>query len=110
MEWPIMMLAALQLFLLARDGEIDRVEGVFLLAAMVAFTAYAVWLGRHSASQDEERASRRWSPPRSAPPAVARRATTCSPSSWASPCSPAAQPCSARAPWGAPGRWGCRRP
>lgn len=53
MEWPVMMLAALQLFLLARDGVIDRVEGGFLLAAMVAFVAYAVWLGRNASTPDE---------------------------------------------------------
>ena len=53
MEWPVMMLAALQLFLLARDGVVDRVEGGFLLAAMVAFTAYAVWLGRNASTAAE---------------------------------------------------------
>ncbi|MDH5672235.1 MAG: calcium/sodium antiporter [Myxococcales bacterium] len=46
LEWPVMMLAALQLHLLSRDGIVDRLEGAFLLGAMVAFTAYAVWLGR----------------------------------------------------------------
>ena len=53
LEWPIMMLAALQLYLLARDGIVDRVEGAFLLAAMVTFVAYAVWLGRHSSTPAE---------------------------------------------------------
>lgn len=53
LEWPIMMLAALQLFLLARDGMVDRVEGGFLLAALVAFTAYAVWLGRNASTPVE---------------------------------------------------------
>jgi cation:H+ antiporter len=53
LEWPVMMLASLQLLLLARDGTIDRVEGAVLLAAMVAFTAYAVWLGRHSSTPAE---------------------------------------------------------
>lgn len=53
MEWPVMMLAALQLFLLARDGVVDRVEGGFLLAAMIAFTAYAVWLGRNASTSAE---------------------------------------------------------
>lgn len=53
MEWPVMMLAALQLFLLARDGVVDRVEGGFLIAAMIAFTAYAVWLGRNVSGSAE---------------------------------------------------------
>ena len=46
LEWPVMMLAAMQLHLLARDGVVDRLEGTFLLGAMIAFTAYAVWVGR----------------------------------------------------------------
>jgi cation:H+ antiporter len=49
LEWPIMMLAALQFHLLARDGVIDRLEGAFLLSALVAFTAYAVHVARQSA-------------------------------------------------------------
>ena len=46
LEWPVMMLAALQIYLLTRDATLDRIEGAFLLCAMVAFTAYAVWIGR----------------------------------------------------------------
>lgn len=42
LEWPIMMLAAMQLHLLARDGRIDRIEGAFLGGAMIAFIAYLV--------------------------------------------------------------------
>ncbi len=53
-EWPVMMLAACQLHLLARDGSVDRLEGAFLLAAMVAFIAYAVWVGRKVASPEEQ--------------------------------------------------------
>ncbi len=54
LEWPVMMLAAMQLHLLARDAEIDRLEGGFLLAAMIAFMAYAVWLGRKSVTEAEQ--------------------------------------------------------
>lgn len=43
-EWPVMFLAALQLHLLVRDGILDRVEGFFLLTAMIVFTAYLVWV------------------------------------------------------------------
>ena len=45
-EWPVLMLATLQFYLLARDGVIDRVEGLFLFGVMITFMAYAVWLGR----------------------------------------------------------------
>jgi len=54
LEWPIMMLAALQLHLLSRDAMVDRVEGAFLLAAMVAFVAYAVWVGRTAVTSAEK--------------------------------------------------------
>ena len=56
LEWPVMMLAAFQLLLLSRDTTLDRLEGGFLLAAMVAFTAYAVWLSRTSATATEQEA------------------------------------------------------
>ncbi|MFT5355799.1 MAG: cation:H+ antiporter [Polyangiales bacterium] len=46
LEWPVMMLAALQLHLLARDGMVDRLEGGFLLAGLAAFLAYMVWVSR----------------------------------------------------------------
>jgi cation:H+ antiporter len=54
LEWPVMMLAAFQFHLLARDGSVDRLEGGFLFTALVAFIAYAVWLGRKSATQVEK--------------------------------------------------------
>jgi cation:H+ antiporter len=46
LEWPVMMLATFEMHLLARDGSIDRLEGGFLLGALVAFLAYAVWVNR----------------------------------------------------------------
>jgi cation:H+ antiporter len=54
LEWPVMMLAALQLHLLARDGLLDRLEGGFLLGAMVAFTAWLVWTSRRVPSVQSE--------------------------------------------------------
>jgi cation:H+ antiporter len=45
-EWPVMFLAALQLHLLVRDGVLDRVEGLFLLTAMIIFTTYLVWVAK----------------------------------------------------------------
>lgn len=56
LEWPVMMLAAFQFHLLARDGRIDRLEGGFLFAAMTVFTAYVVWLARKSATPSEREA------------------------------------------------------
>jgi len=49
LEWPVMMLASIELHLLARDGTIDRLEGAFLLSALVAFTGYAVWASHQAA-------------------------------------------------------------
>ncbi|MCG5053350.1 MAG: calcium/sodium antiporter [Myxococcales bacterium] len=46
LEWPVMLLAAMQVHLLSRDGGLDRLEGAFLLAGMAAFTAYIVWASR----------------------------------------------------------------
>ncbi|MFZ9887922.1 MAG: sodium:calcium antiporter, partial [Myxococcota bacterium] len=54
LEWPVMMLAAFQLHLLSRDGSVDRLEGGFLLGGIVAFTAYAVWVGRKATSDVEQ--------------------------------------------------------
>lgn len=48
LEWPVMMLAALQLHLLARDGLVDRLEGAFLLVGLVVFVAYAVFVARQN--------------------------------------------------------------
>lgn len=45
-EWPVMFLAVLQLHLLGRDGILDRVEGLFLLTAMIIFTTYLVWVAK----------------------------------------------------------------
>ena len=53
LEWPVMLLAASALLLLARDLLLDRVEGAFLLAAMVAFMVYVVWISRTNTSEVE---------------------------------------------------------
>jgi cation:H+ antiporter len=46
LEWPFMFLASFQLLLLARDGNIDRLEGTFFVIGLALFTAYAVRVGR----------------------------------------------------------------
>ncbi len=56
MEWPIMMLAAFQLHLLARDGSIDRLEGAFFVTSMVVFVAWSVHVARSAVMPAEEEA------------------------------------------------------
>ncbi|UCF40894.1 MAG: calcium/sodium antiporter [Gemmatimonadota bacterium] len=43
-EYPIMFAAAVIVLLLARDGMVDRLEGVGLLVGLVLFIAYTVYL------------------------------------------------------------------
>lgn len=53
LEWPIMLLAACQLFLLARDGLVDRFEGGFFALALVVFVAYVVRIARLEVKPEE---------------------------------------------------------
>jgi len=48
LEWPVMAIASAQLFLLSRDGTVDRLEGGFLLGGMVVFIVYSVWIARRT--------------------------------------------------------------
>ena len=50
-EWPVMMLATLLFLFMGRDRGIDRLEGAFLTSALVAFTAYAVFLDRRGMAE-----------------------------------------------------------
>lgn len=54
LEWPVMFLACFQLHLLARDGQIDRLEGGFFVVALVLFLFYVVRIARRAATSDEE--------------------------------------------------------
>jgi cation:H+ antiporter len=45
-EYPFLVLTSWIALLLSRDGSIDRLEGAFFVASMIAFTAYAVWVAR----------------------------------------------------------------
>jgi cation:H+ antiporter len=54
LEWPVMMLAAFALYVLGRDLVIDGMEGLLFVACMVAFTAYAVWIGRKAVTTVEK--------------------------------------------------------
>lgn len=54
LEWPVMMLASLQLHLLARDGLVDRFEGGALVLALIAFTTYLVFIARRTVEPAEQ--------------------------------------------------------
>lgn len=45
-EWPVMMIATMLFYVLARDGGIDRIEGSLMTGALIAFMAYAIFLDR----------------------------------------------------------------
>lgn len=60
LEWPVMMLAAMQMYILCRDGLLDRVEGIFFLAALVAFLAYLVKIARTDAPAEEVQELSEW--------------------------------------------------
>lgn len=53
-EWPVLVLVTSVFLLLVRDGELDRLEGGFLLAGLGVFFSYAVWVARKN-TNDEER-------------------------------------------------------
>lgn len=68
LEWPFMFLASFQLLLLARDGDLDRLEGLFFVLGLALFTAYAVVVGRVAVHGEEaadiaEQVERREPPP-----------------------------------------------
>ena len=54
LEWPATMAATWLFVLLVRDGTLDRFEGGSLLAALVLFTSYAVWMARREAPSEEQ--------------------------------------------------------
>lgn len=45
-EWPFLLFASILAYALMRNFSIDRVEGVLLIAAMVAFSYMMMWLAR----------------------------------------------------------------
>jgi cation:H+ antiporter len=53
MEWPVMVLASLQCMLLIRDGALDRLEGMFFVLALIAFTAFVVRIARNDLQPEE---------------------------------------------------------
>lgn len=53
LEWPFMFLASFQLLLLARDGQLDQLEGFFFVMGLALFTAYAIVVGRVAVRGEE---------------------------------------------------------
>lgn len=53
LEWPFMFLASFLLLLLARDGTLDLLEGLFFTVGLVLFTAYVVRIGRTEVRGEE---------------------------------------------------------
>lgn len=53
LEYPFMFIVAATVLLLCRDAVIDRLEGTFLLIALVLFTAYVVHLAQREVIEDE---------------------------------------------------------
>lgn len=53
LEWPVMMLASWTLLLLARDGDLDRLEGGYFLVSIVVFVAWTVRMARRDVTPSE---------------------------------------------------------
>lgn len=53
LEWPIMLLSAWMLHLLARDGVIDRLEGGFFVVSFIWFAVYMVGVAGRSLTDAE---------------------------------------------------------
>ncbi len=62
-EWPVMFLAAWQLHLLGRDGTLDRLEGAFFVASLIAFLAYILRVARAAAPPAEQEEYAQATPP-----------------------------------------------
>jgi cation:H+ antiporter len=52
-EYPFLLLASWLALLLCRDGELDRLESLFFLLSVGAFSAYSLWAARRHASAAE---------------------------------------------------------
>lgn len=53
LEWPFMFVASCVALLLARDGVVDRLEGGFLVVALLLFTVFVVRLARTQVRAEE---------------------------------------------------------
>ena len=55
LEWPVMFLASLGCVIAARDGVVDRLEGVVALIALVLFVSYTVRIAKRDVTAAEAR-------------------------------------------------------
>jgi len=55
LEWPVLFGSSFLGLLLARDGQLDRLEGAFFVVTLVLFIAYTVHLARTSVGTSEAR-------------------------------------------------------
>jgi cation:H+ antiporter len=55
LEWPVMFVAGLLCLMVARDSQIDRMEGGFFLIALLLFIAYSVHVARKDVGAAESR-------------------------------------------------------
>ena len=55
LEWPVMFLASLGCVIAARDGVVDRLEGVVALIALVLFVFYTVRIAKRDVTAAEAR-------------------------------------------------------
>jgi cation:H+ antiporter len=55
LEWPVMFVASLVTLLVARDGSIDRFEGMVMLVTLAVFVAYTVRIARRDVTGGEAR-------------------------------------------------------
>lgn len=53
LEWPFMFLATFLLLIVAQDGVIGRMDGIFMVAGLIFFTAYVVRIGRRDVAGEE---------------------------------------------------------
>ena len=56
-EYPIMLVASIAVLLLARDGLVDRLEGVFLVVGLGLFVSYTIYLARGGVTSSTEEMS-----------------------------------------------------
>jgi cation:H+ antiporter len=54
-EYPFLLLASWIALLLCRDGALDRLESLFFLLSVIAFTLYSLWVARRQITSSEEK-------------------------------------------------------
>jgi len=52
LDVPVMIAVSSLLWILSADGNLSRIEGLFFVAGIVFYTAFLIFLGRHSTNND----------------------------------------------------------